>query len=68
MNVDGITAVNSAAVSAIEMGTNSLRAKIGMAVLEQVQDQQKQMGEALVKMVETRPGPGQPGYLVDRLV
>jgi len=66
--VDGILAVGYAAVSAIDTQASFTRAKIGMAILKQLQDQQKQMGEALVRMIQARPGPDQPGHNVDYLI
>lgn len=65
MNVSDVSLSTSLVAVATDAQASRLRSQIGFAVLGELQDQQKQMADALVRMMESAPGPDYLGKNVD---
>ena len=69
MSISGISAIGADVRTLLDLNADSIREQISMAVLRQVQAQNRQQGEALVQMIrDSAPKPIVPsgtGQMVD---
>ena len=54
-----------AAVQALRVGSDNVKAQIGTAVLAQIQDGQEAAAQALVQMIKNTPSPEYLGRNID---
>jgi hypothetical protein len=57
---------SSLAVLAATSSNRAIMSEISMAIMKQVQDQQKVIGEALVEMIKQTPMPDGTGQIINR--
>jgi hypothetical protein len=66
MAIGDVSMSNTLASWATEMKGSNLASQIGVAVMKQIMDQQKQQGEAIIQMMQQTPRPaGSSGSVVD---
>jgi len=65
MNVSGVSFSDSLLNTAVSLKTMSSQSSITVAVMKQIQEQQKIEAEGLLKMINSTPTPGDVGSIVD---
>jgi DnaJ-class molecular chaperone len=65
MNVSGVSFSDSLLNTAVSLKTMSSQSGITVAVMKQIQEQQKIEAEGLLKMINSTPTPGDVGSIVD---
>jgi hypothetical protein len=65
MNVSGVSFSDSLLNTAVSLKTMSFQSSITVAVMKQIQEQQKIEAEGLLKMINSTPTPGDVGSIVD---
>jgi hypothetical protein len=66
MEVTGVLSNNIIAELATNTKGEQIQLQLSMAVLKQVQEQQKAQGDLILRLIEQSPAPGQPGNILNK--
>ena len=66
MEVTGVLSNNILAELATNTKGEQIQLQLSMAVLKQIQNQQKTQGELVLKLIQQSPAPGEPGHIVNK--